>query len=97
MFIDWFSGGCIGVDVVTVLEGLTNYTASRTNLGVTVSHARGCDIALGPADRQLLQQAVALHKAADLTVRSNQATMQRRGANLTHLTNCFLSGLDIPC
>ena len=57
--------------VVTVLGGLQAYAAQHESAGgehIDVLSAAGCEISLGPPDPEMLAEAVAQHKAADVTV-----------------------------
>tara|TARA_B110001452_G_scaffold56973_1_gene44188 strand:+ start:76 stop:2610 length:2535 start_codon:yes stop_codon:yes gene_type:complete len=56
-----------GKQVVTVYSGLRSYVAAN-RLNASVSWAQGCDISLAPISEQQQAEAVALHRASDVTV-----------------------------
>ena len=56
-----------GKQVVTVYSGLRSYVAAN-RLNASVSWAAGCDISLAPISEQQQAEAVALHRASDVTV-----------------------------
>ena len=71
---------CIGNEaccIITMLVDMPTAVAmhapiaryvQKNNVGVEVSSAQGCDIALGQISPQKLAEAVALHEASDATV-----------------------------